>query len=292
MIRRARRADIPRLMELWQAAFGDSREYISFFFQHRFSPQDTFLHEEEGRPVSAFYLLDARLCGAEAAYTVKYLYAACTDAAFRGQGLMRSLIECAARALAESGVDCIALAPASQGLFHYYAGCGFQSAFFCETARLSQPELERAAAGCFAPVHSLTPPEMAQMRRAALQGLAYLAWDEAALQYALAEHRLSGGSAIAVRLSEGELGYCLFRLESGACFAQEFLAGTGSAASALFAQLYRLGAREIVLRRPAGMPPRFGRAERLACGMLRPLSPGAARLPQTLHNAYLGLSLG
>ena len=29
MIRRARREDIPLLMELWQASFGDCMEYIS-----------------------------------------------------------------------------------------------------------------------------------------------------------------------------------------------------------------------------------------------------------------------
>ena len=49
MIRRARREDIPLLMELWQASFGDCMEYISFFFKNRFSPGKTFLYEESGR---------------------------------------------------------------------------------------------------------------------------------------------------------------------------------------------------------------------------------------------------
>ena len=48
MIRRARREDIPLLMELWQASFGDCMEYISFFFKNRFSPEKTFLYEEAG----------------------------------------------------------------------------------------------------------------------------------------------------------------------------------------------------------------------------------------------------
>ena len=52
MIRRARREDIPLLMELWQASFGDCMEYISFFFKNRFSPEKTFLYEESGRPVA------------------------------------------------------------------------------------------------------------------------------------------------------------------------------------------------------------------------------------------------
>ena len=59
MIRRARREDIPLLMELWQASFGDCMEYISFFFKNRFSPEKTFLYEESGRPVAMLFLLDA-----------------------------------------------------------------------------------------------------------------------------------------------------------------------------------------------------------------------------------------
>lgn len=55
MIRRARREDIPLLMELWQASFGDCMEYISFFFKNRFSPEKTFLYEESGRPVAMLF---------------------------------------------------------------------------------------------------------------------------------------------------------------------------------------------------------------------------------------------
>lgn len=42
MIRRARREDIPLLMELWQASFGDCMEYISFFFKIGFLPRKRF----------------------------------------------------------------------------------------------------------------------------------------------------------------------------------------------------------------------------------------------------------
>lgn len=73
MIRRARREDIPLLMELWQASFGDCREYISFFFKNRFSPEGTFLCEEAGRPVSMLFLLDAAVQCRGEQYAARYL---------------------------------------------------------------------------------------------------------------------------------------------------------------------------------------------------------------------------
>ena len=101
MIRRARREDIPLLMELWQASFGDCMEYISFFFKNRFSPEKTFLYEESGRPVAMLFLLDAAVQCRGEPYTARYLYAACMAQAQRGRGLMRSLIDFAALTAAE-----------------------------------------------------------------------------------------------------------------------------------------------------------------------------------------------
>lgn len=292
MIRRARREDIPLLTQLWETAFGDSGDYISFFFQNRFVPQDTFLFERQGRPVSVFFLLDAQLSTVADSFALKYLYAACTAPAFRGQGLMRRLIDFAADSLAESGVDCIALVPASQGLFDYYAGCGFHHAFFCESRRLTRQALEQAAVcgtGC---VHSLALPEMMKIRCAALTGRDYLAWDGAALDYALAEHRRTGGHAYSVRVSQGEAGYCMFHEQGGECFVQELLASETAAGPLYSMLLNKSDAHTFFLRGPVGLLQLPGRMERHAYGMLRPLSGRAAQLPQTLQNAYLGLSLG
>lgn len=291
MIRRARREDIPLLMELWEASFGDSRAYISFFFEKRFSPQETFLFEWGGRPVSMLFLLDAQLQHGGKHYAVKYLYAACTAPSFRGQGVMRRLIDFAARSAAEEGADCIALVPASRGLFRYYAGCGFQNAFFCETLQLSRKEMGQLAAGSAASGSPLAVPEMAEIRRTVLQPRDHLAWDTAALEYALEEHKFSGGSAIGVRSGEQQ-GYCLFDQQGDVCFVQELLIARGAVDSMFSALMKESDAHIFSLHCPVGLLPFPNRAEKRAYGMLRPVSPRAARLPQTLQNAYLGLSLG
>ena len=204
MIRRARREDIPLLMELWQASFGDCMEYISFFFKNRFSPEKTFLYEESGRPVAMLFLLDAAVQCRGEPYTARYLYAACTAQAQRGRGLMRSLIDFAALTAAEEGADCIALVPASPGLFHYYAACGFYDAFYCKTVHFSRKEAEKTAFGAIGPAHALTAAEMAEIRSSVLHGWDHLVWDEAAVHYALNEHFATGGCALCIQTAEGE----------------------------------------------------------------------------------------
>ena len=85
MIRRARREDIPLLMELWQASFGDCMEYISFFFKNRFLPRKRFFMRNRAASGYAFLLDAAVQCRGEP-YTARYLYAACTAQAQRGRG--------------------------------------------------------------------------------------------------------------------------------------------------------------------------------------------------------------
>ena len=293
MIRRARRGDIPLLASLWEACFGDDRAYIAFFLQNRFPAADAFLWEEGGVPVSVLFLFPARLCQGEARYVVRYLYAACTAPEFRGRGLMRRLIDEAARVSTAEGADGIALVPASGSLFHYYAGCGFQTAFFCETARCSRAELEQLAAKSPQPVvASLSLPVMADIRRTVLHGRDHLAWDEAALSYALEEHRYGGGDAVCVRTPSGA-GYCLLQeaVQEDTCFVQELLC-SGAVEPLFSALLQKSDARSFSFRCPVGAIPARVNPVRRAYGMLRPLSAGAAHLPQRLQNAYLGLSLG
>lgn len=292
MIRRARREDIPLLMELWQASFGDCMEYISFFFKNRFSPEKTFLYEESGRPVAMLFLLDAAVQCRGEPYTARYLYAACTAQAQRGRGLMRSLIDFAALTAAEEGADCIALVPASPGLFHYYAACGFYDAFYCKTVHFSRKEAEKTAFGAIGPAHALTAAEMAEIRSSVLHGWDHFVWDEAAVHYALNEHFATGGCALCIQTAEGEKGYCLYQQQEESCFAQEFIASERAALPLLSALVRASGARRYSLRLPIGMCSALSQADTAAFGMLCPLSPRAEQLPLMLRGAYLGLSLG
>ncbi len=119
-------------VELWHEAFGDSKEYISFF--HGTHDGCTCIMQTEGDELaSALYLIDGELCGQKGCY----LFAAATFKRFRGQGHMASLLRKAERFAKGNGRSFIALVPAESSLFGYYSRFGYKTAFYAKQQPLT-----------------------------------------------------------------------------------------------------------------------------------------------------------
>lgn len=112
------------ITRLWKACFGDSDDYISFFLGNC---QDYVVvgYFVENKLVSMLFLLDGTLADKKC----KYLYAACTDASYRRQGIMENLISTAKSYCIENGYASIFLVPANEKLYDYYSKFGFISSF-------------------------------------------------------------------------------------------------------------------------------------------------------------------
>jgi GNAT superfamily N-acetyltransferase len=132
IFRTARESDLPRLRTLWKQCFGDEDFFIDAFFSALFRPERCAVAEEAGKAVAMAHLLPCALedRGAPpAAYAAAYLYGMCTDPAFRSRGVGLGLLDFAARLLAERKVCAIALLPADEGLFDFYAKAGYEIFF-------------------------------------------------------------------------------------------------------------------------------------------------------------------
>lgn len=119
-----------QLSQLWETVFGDPKDYVQLFFDGAFSHCRCFLHRENGQAVSALYLLDCGLSIDGTFFSGYYLYAAATAPSARRRGLMGALIEEAKAALRNSGHSFIALVPANDGLYDYYARFGFETKLY------------------------------------------------------------------------------------------------------------------------------------------------------------------
>ena len=117
-----------QLFALWKTVFGDA--YIRLVFDLAFPDCRCFLKAENGRAVSALYLLDCAVKVDDVPFGGYYLYAAATDPAFRRMGFMAALIEEAKAALWDSGQAFIALVPANDPLYSYYERFGFRTAMY------------------------------------------------------------------------------------------------------------------------------------------------------------------
>jgi predicted N-acetyltransferase YhbS len=151
--RNAAPADIPRLRELWQEAFGDSQAQIGLFFAHGFAPERSLVLLQGDRILSALYWFDCRWKDRKMAY----LYAVATWQARRGRGLGTLLMQEAARRLREQGYAAALLLPGSKSLYEYYKKLGY-----CVCTTIREVQVKASAPGV---LEQITPEEYAAARR-------------------------------------------------------------------------------------------------------------------------------
>jgi GNAT superfamily N-acetyltransferase len=143
--------ELPAVCRLWQTCFGDSEETVYDFFDSFFGSCTVFASEElTAMAVS----LPVRWLGKDAAY----LYAVCTDPAYRGRGLCRRLMGEAEAELKARGCSFAALVPGEESLFRFYESLGYQTCFFCRH--------QTFPAGDSAPVLPVSPARYASLRAA------------------------------------------------------------------------------------------------------------------------------
>ena len=125
--------DLPVLKRLWLTCFEERGEAAELFFQRNKSTFHAYACEMDGTLVSALYLIDGSLHGAAA----HYLCGAATLPAFRGRGLMSALIRYALADAVKRGDRYSLLFPASDGLYDFYARCGYRPACAAKSAVLT-----------------------------------------------------------------------------------------------------------------------------------------------------------
>ena len=122
-------SDYENLKLLWQTAFDDSKESLDFFFEKTVSPDRVLAAFDDGKPVSALYMLESEIIINKKAYSAYYIYAVCTHPDFRGKGLMKSLFEEVFRVARGRGIDYLFLVPEEDYLFNIYHKLGFEKGF-------------------------------------------------------------------------------------------------------------------------------------------------------------------
>lgn len=118
---------------LWQEAFGDSEEYINFFFANHSCFCLTECENED--LCSMLFLIEGELNNIKG----YYLFAACTFEKYRKKGYMPRLLKKAEAYAKEQGRGFIALVPAEEWLFDYYEKYGYNLKFYAQRA---EPEKE------------------------------------------------------------------------------------------------------------------------------------------------------
>ena len=119
------------LFLLWKEAFGDEDGYISLFFNSIYKKNTRiFASLDNGKIVSALYLIPSYISADGKAYEGFYLYAAATLKSHRGRGIMETLINEAKNYASENGKAFISLVPGEEYLYSYYKKFGFEPVMY------------------------------------------------------------------------------------------------------------------------------------------------------------------
>ena len=128
-------ADLPALCELFQTAFGDPPAFAQFVFEQYAGPQNVFVAEQNGAPVSMASAIPVEYKGQQGAF----LYGVATHPDCRRQGIAAGLLQYAQQQLQQRGAEFLVLIPQNgkPELFDWYARQGYQKAFALR--RVSRP---------------------------------------------------------------------------------------------------------------------------------------------------------
>lgn len=114
-------SQVPGLRALWQAAFGDSEEFLDCFFSTAFDRRRCRCITENGEVAAALYWFDVS-CREQ---PMAYIYAVATGPGWRNQGLCRALMTDTHQILRGRGYAAALLVPQEEGLRRLYAGLGY-----------------------------------------------------------------------------------------------------------------------------------------------------------------------
>lgn len=186
------------LKRIWQICFGDEPEYIDFYFEYRFRPEEMLVYLIDGHPVSMLSLLPAKLYYGGKMQSLRYVYGVGTLPEHRGRGYARILLEEGRRRTGEP----LALVPALDSLWEYYGKLGFAPVFWLAEYHIEPEEI--AACGSERDgqeywLLTVTPGEYYRIREAAFAADGYVSWDEDAIAYTLRENDFVGGYAYKVQ---------------------------------------------------------------------------------------------
>jgi GNAT superfamily N-acetyltransferase len=203
MITTGTRSMIPSLKSLWIEVFGDSEEYVEFFFKNRFDNITTFVYLVHDMPVSMAFVFDEELCiedkQKDGVYVkAGYIYGVATLVEHRGKGYSTHILK-----HIHDIYPTTFLIPATKSLFDFYRRNGYKTAFYINEIQLHHDEIELSDIQySFEPISS---KEYKAIRDKHFQKDGYIRWTDVSITYSIEENKVWGGQAL--KVNEGIILY-------------------------------------------------------------------------------------
>ena len=243
--------DVAALKSLWRTCFGDEESYIDQFFERVFQVEQSFTLRQDGKLTAMAFYFPLTLSLGREEKNVAYLYAVCTDPAYRGQGQSTALLEFIAGYLAIKGYQGLALVPGTPDLFEFYEKRGYRPAFFNQVTTLTDIPLAEGK------VARAEGHEYNAVREKLLENTSYVRYSDGLLDYQRVLCRQNGGDLTAFTDTGERFGCAALEYVAESRVLIKELIWPGDLAEAVAILKPHFPAATYVVRSPGGTHP-FG----------------------------------
>ena len=245
LIKTAKKSDETALKRLFLNSFDDTLGFVNMFFAHHFNPDYTICAYDGDRIVAEAHLLPCKIGDAPAFYA----YGICVDAALRGNGIGKRLME-AIKDFAKKENAAIVLHPENSNLFSFYENAGFYPcAEWCFVTK------QASATDCI--LSPVTAAEYNAIRNQHFENA--LIWDDNSVEYALSQETFFGLSHYKVT-TENRTDIVLCGKDSDGVFIKETTANGDSLPDIVSAVANKFDSDNVRILLPSGD------GEKVICG--------------------------
>lgn len=107
----------------------EDKRFVDFYFEKRYDENDNIFIEKDNKVISSLQLISYPFSYYGKTIGCAYISGTCTDPEYHSQDIMDKLVLKSLKKAKNNGACFAALIPTSEGLFKYYSGTNFVSAF-------------------------------------------------------------------------------------------------------------------------------------------------------------------
>lgn len=195
----ANESHIPYLKEIWRLCFGDSKEYIDFFFKNRFDTCIGITALYNGKPIAGMYLMPVTTYEYGVLKSGYYAYAIGILPEYRGNGIY-AYIQSKLYDYVRDNDKFIILCPANEKLCEYYKSLGYiENAYVSERVYTINENLKNYG------TRELITSDYERLRKSYTEDKNAIIWNNNALRYVLLENKFTSGENLLIDYNDTEI---------------------------------------------------------------------------------------
>jgi GNAT superfamily N-acetyltransferase len=186
VVRLARKGEMERQKEIWKLCFGDSEQYIDYYYNYRYREEETAVLLKKGEIAAMLAMLPVKVVSPSGqSFDSLMIYALATHPRFQGRGYAAYLLDFVHQQMTIRQKSYSLVVPSGEELFDFYCRQGYQSGFGMRCNLFCRAEAEKhlpGSRGC-CNLTKIMPPEYNQRREKLLAGRLHVAYSDRDITY-------------------------------------------------------------------------------------------------------------